>query len=343
MPGAIVLYLFCLVRMLVPVEFSWTRVIAAPALYNKIYDALTYKIDMGVELYIWQMLALVWLFWSLLLLLRLAGQYIRAARYFGRLKPAENEMARNVAGQITGGKRLELVQTPTVRIPCCLGAFRKRVLIPDKPFSEKEMYYIILHEYTHLQNNDFLTKMLVNVLCAVYWWNPFVYLLKNDLNQSMEIRCDYVVTQGMDRQEKGDYLAVMLKVFKSSREIVDDTGLKGVTAKILGDCSERLMERFRLVVDDKRHLVKRGKIYSWMIAAGLLVLSYSFEIQTKYDAPRAAIEIDQNTYEVTSGSSCIYKKKNGSYVFHSHNEDIPIAEDSVKMLVQDGFKMIEGE
>lgn len=69
---------------------------------------------------------------------------------------------------------------------------------------------MILHEYIHLQNNDFFIKILINLLCAIYWWNPFTRLLKKDLNQSMEIRCDSIAVQRLGRQERSEYLSVIL-------------------------------------------------------------------------------------------------------------------------------------
>lgn len=342
-PGVIVLYLFCLIRMLVPIEFSWTKAVSAPGLYNKIYGVISYKTEIGMELYVWQILVLVWVLGAVILLLRLMGQYRKAARYFCRLKPTDNVLAVNAAKKVTGGKKLDIIQTPAVRTPCCMGVFRKRVLIPEKPYSEKEMYYIIFHEYLHLQNNDFLTKMLVLTLCAVYWWNPFVYLLKKDLSQSMEIRCDSMLTQKMDRQERADYLAVMLKEWKSSQGVMQEKGHKGVAVELFGDGSEKLIERFSLIADDQRRPVKRGKLSAWVIAAGLLVLSYSFVLQTKYEVPKTEIEMDRDTYEVVNENFYIYKKRDGSCVLRSRNGDIPIGEESVKLLIQDGFKIVEGE
>lgn len=341
-PGVIVLYLFCLIRMMVPIEFSWTKVISAQWLYNKIYGAFYYKTAIGIELYVWQMLLLVWLLGGVILMIRLAVRYRKAAKYFNSLKLTDNVLAINAAKKVTGGKKLDIVQTPAVRTPCCMGEFHKRVLIPEKPYSEEEMYYIIFHEYIHLQNNDFFIKMLVHILCAAYWWNPFVYLLKKDLNQSMEIRCDCMVTQGMDRQEKAGYLAVMLKEFKSSQGMIQERGQEGMIAEFLGDGSDKLIERFNLVADHQRHPVNRGKLSAWVIAAGLLVLSYSFVLQTKYDVSKTAIEMDQDTYEVFNEKFYIYKKRDGSCVLRSLNEDIPIGEESVKVLMQDGFKMVEG-
>ena len=215
--GIMVLYLFCFARMLFPVEFSWTRVIAVSKVYNEIFDVLQNKIYMGMELRVYHLVALVWLTGAVLQFCCMLCQYRKAIQYFGSLLPMQNGAAVKAACRIAGDKIPDIVQTPAVRIPCCMGIFKKRILIPEKSFSDTELYYIILHEYIHLQNNDFLVKMLINMLCAFYWWNPFVCLLKKDLNQSMEIRCDSLVVQRLGRQERGDLFLSYKKNLKTAR------------------------------------------------------------------------------------------------------------------------------
>ena len=79
-------------------------------------------------------------------------------------------------------RNIKIVQTAAVEVPCCIGIFEKQILIPDKKYSREELHYIILHEYTHLDNKDILTIQLINILCIVFWWNPFVYILKGDMS-----------------------------------------------------------------------------------------------------------------------------------------------------------------
>lgn len=61
-----------------------------------------------------------------------------------------------------------------------------------------------------------MTKILINIICAIYWWNPVVYLLRKDINQSIEIRCDGVVVGGKNKISRSNYLAVMLEEFKDN-------------------------------------------------------------------------------------------------------------------------------
>lgn len=341
--GVIVLYLFCLIRMLIPVEFPWTKVIANAELYNKLYDAFYYKLNIGTGLYVYQILLVLWLTGTVGLLLRMLNQYMRIIRYFGSLETTKDEMILNELRGISGNKSPDIVQTAAVKIPCCIGVYRKRIILPDKIYSREELHYIILHEYLHLQNNDFLTKLLVNVMCVIYWWNPFVYLLKKDLNQSMEMRCDALATMGLSRQQNSNYLAVVLKEFKDYFKITDDDRQNDIMIHLFEGYSEGLLERFRLVASDKKYIFKKGKILAWIISGCMLIVSYSFIFQSKYEVSEMEIEVDQNTHEVDDENAYIIKQKDGSYILHGPNNDICIGEESVKKLMEDGFIVIEGE
>lgn len=341
--GVIVLYLFCLIRMLLPVEFPWTKVIANTELYNKLYDAFYYKLNIGTGLYVYQILLVLWLTGTVGLLLRMLNQYMRIIRYFGSLDTTKDKIILGELSGISGNKIPDIVQTAAVSIPCCIGVLRKRILLPGKTYSKEELHYIILHEYLHLQNNDFLTKILINTICAFYWWNPFVYLLKKDLNQSMEMRCDTLATEGLSKQQRSDYLAVMLKEFKNDWKTLDDKKKSGILIHLFESQSEKLLERFRVVASDKKHIFRRGKLFAWFISGCMLIVSYSFVFQSKYDVSKIEIEVDQDTHEVDNENTYIIKQQDGSYILHGQNNDIPIEEENAKKLIQDGFIIIEGE
>ena len=122
--------------------------------------------------------------------------------------------------------------------------FHKRILIPAKEYSDDELHYIILHEYTHLKNNDVLTKLLINSICAVYWWNPLVYLLRKDMQQSLEIRCDGLVSKKMDSISRSNYLAVMLTEFKDNCHADEFKKYHSSVMPLFEEHSEKLIERF---------------------------------------------------------------------------------------------------
>lgn len=341
--GVIILYLFCMARMVIPVEFPWTKVITGGVLYNRIYEFFYRMLDIGITISVYLILLTVWFLGTAVILLHDAVRYRRIARYFGKMPVQRAGKAVKILDKLWGGriKPPDIVQTAAVDTPCCTGILQKRIILPDKPYSENELYYILLHECSHLKNKDILTKHLINLLCALYWWNPCVYLLKKDLNQSMEIRCDAMVTKGLDDEAKSDYLKVVMEEFKGSFKTVHSAGHSGAMIHLFSDDSELLLERFKLVAVERNIFLKKGTVLAWVIAGCLLMLSYSFIIQTKYDVPEADIATAQDAYEVNSDNSYLIRTVNRTWLLHTQGENIPINEETAQMLIEDGFPVRE--
>ena len=104
--GVIVLYLFCMIRMVIPVEFSWTKVIAGGTLYNRIYYFSCIERNIGNYISVFDMLRLLWYSGTLLILLYYVIQYVKAARYFGEILVERNSKATQIADTIWNDQKI---------------------------------------------------------------------------------------------------------------------------------------------------------------------------------------------------------------------------------------------
>ena len=215
-------------------------------------------------------------------------------------------------------------------------------MIPDKKYSREELHYIILHEYAHLDNKDILTIQLINILCIVFWWNPFVYILKGDMYQSIEIRCDQTVTKKLKSAERGNYLTVILKEYKASVQGKEFRKPAGAMP-LYEDHSDHLIERFRLVAEGKQSSSRIGRILVPVIAVALLVLSYSIILQSRYEVPESTYKIPNSScWEVNQKNAYLYEK-DGKYYLHSGDEEFPLDPESVDLMEKSGFKFKKGK
>lgn len=103
-----------------------------------------------------------------------------------------------------------------INVPMEVGIFRKSILLPDEPYTDSELYYILKHEYTHFQNKDLLIKILIYIYWCLFWWNPAIYLLKNDLSQILEIKCDLDVIDHMGNEHRVEYLTTIVTMLKNA-------------------------------------------------------------------------------------------------------------------------------
>lgn len=62
MTGIIILYLFCLIRLAVPVELPWTKVVSGGSLYNFLYQIFGCEITCvaGHEIYVYHIFVVAW-------------------------------------------------------------------------------------------------------------------------------------------------------------------------------------------------------------------------------------------------------------------------------------------
>ena len=338
--GVLILYFFCIIRLMIPIELPWTKELWGGEIYNRVYDVVRYEVLSGINIY--QMFGLIWMAGALFFFIKLTIRYIKLTKMLDRIPVKKDERAESVLTTVLKDKekRPEIMKTSAVQIPCCVGVFHKRILIPAKEYSDEELYYIILHEYTHLKNNDVLTKLLINSICAVYWWNPLVYLLRKDMQQSLEIRCDGQVSKKMDSISRSNYLAVMLAEFKDNCHADEFKKYHSSVMPLFEEHSEKLIERFQLVSDRKSDTSIKGNIVAIAITVSLLMVSYSFVLQSKYKCPIEEIETDNTSYSVNSDNSYI-TIRDGEYILHTGQQETVLVEEMAEMMMEAGIPFIE--
>lgn len=77
--------------------------------------------------------------------------------------------------------------------------------MPEREFTEKELYFIVRHEVEHYRNHDLWLKLLFEIISSVYWWNPFVYILREGFYLAVEISDDIRTVITLCPQDKISY------------------------------------------------------------------------------------------------------------------------------------------
>lgn len=89
-------------------------------------------------------------------------------------------------------------------------SFFNEIFINPSLHSDKELEEIIKHEQFHVEQNHTLDILMGELLTIVFWFNPFAWLLKNELKQNLEFLTDKLVLQsGIDAKH---YQYNLLKV-----------------------------------------------------------------------------------------------------------------------------------
>lgn len=340
MPWISFLYVFSLIRMVLPIELPNTIMLRTEQVYPLAYRALS-------ENHIWFaqkeysvlcLLIFAWILVGLMLLIRYVAMYRKAMK--GLLEFSEPCSLREINAlekvKREAGKDLyvSLCTIPKLKTPLGIGIFKKHILLPEKDYIDEELHYILLHEYTHFVNKDIITKLLISIFCIIFWWNPVVYLLKKDLEQTLEIKCDLSVAAHLNINERITYLQTIIKTIKN---FVADKKIPYISAAFFGQTSEaQIKERFSLVMGCDG--TKKTKTKQILLCCGcilIMFLSYSVVLQPGFDPPAIKGELH-------SGNAYLKQIGDMKYELYIDNESQGfISKDEAGFYMEDGFTVIK--
>ena len=270
--------------------------------------------------------------------------------------PSENPAILSAAE--AAARKLQL-PVPTVcpiskgKSPSIQGLRHPVILIPENVYSEEDYRYVFYHELMHWKEHDMWIKLLVCALNCIFWWNPCSYLLRINLNRTLELRCDQSVSRLLQSPEKLEYIEVLIKTFNSLPTKRKRFRLGSFTI------SEFAASPKKFCRNPKKHItVKRAdlimntsyqKKYNRVIPVVTLIImtivfvfSYSFIIQPHYDVPKDEIVTDKVTEEVSAENSYLVKNPDGTYTLYVDNIAVAnVDEKYVDMMKKDGFTIID--
>lgn len=345
----LLLYLFSVLRMAVPYEFPFTRMIEIKGVFNRLWEILYYDARDAGQIPVLTVFAIIWVAVSAVLIVQFICQYARAMKELSAYEVCEDEQCRRIFQQVVSEskKQMKIVvrRSGNISIPMGIGLFRKSIILPDEAYSDSDLYYILRHEYMHFQNNDLFIKILVHIFCCIFWWNPVIYLLKKDLPQTLEIKCDLGVTDGMGNRDKARYLATIVATLKKAGERRRETAFYGATALVSKNYQSEAVERFKIVSGNfsaKKNILLT--VLWFLMFMMLFFASYSFVLQPAYDTPIDEIETGPGIIEMTPENTYLIKHADGTYitVLPGGEEDDTTEEWALRMESQ-GFKVYEEE
>lgn len=312
-----VLFLYGLsgLRMALAIETPLTRVVPERALYNGFYlAAVSDLLPIADHAFSFCELALIiWSVGAALLLAQFMAESIKMSRKLQSSAGGENPLAGQVLKRIQSEspRRLEvkIVIHENIGVPASIGLFHKWICLPDRAYSEQELYYILKHEYTHFCNRDLEIKFLVRLFCCFFWWNPAVYLLKADVSRLLEIRCDAAVTEKFSKKGKLEYLAVIVRSIEDSRSRKTPAAPRSGAYLFLKGRKNAVVERFELVAKPMQKRTKKFQAACMALSLFIFFMSYMFILQPSYPAP----PIEPPAVETATPADHVLKSSDGNY------------------------------
>jgi beta-lactamase regulating signal transducer with metallopeptidase domain len=246
-----------------------------------------------------------------------------------------------------GRHKTQIVVSTAVCAPMVIGICRGTIVLPDMHYYPEELKWILKHENMHIAQKDVMLKLLAQIICCLFWWNPVIHLLHKDLEQVLEIKCDLNVTRNTKTEEKKTYLETLVNALrKEKNSTTNETELQySFTGSMKFFSSEiiSLKERFHAISKCGGRKQERY-IQTLIIALSIcfFMLSYSIVFQTYFEPPKANEEGYDITYENVSAIAAVYISDGGTRyeMILSNGTSILIQREYALELIKEGVSVV---
>ncbi|MGO8816990.1 MAG: M56 family metallopeptidase [Terriglobia bacterium] len=164
---------------------------------------------------------IIWVFLSLVMLVRLGSGYRKLRGSKAGALPAPADWQRRLRGlSASNGVRrpTQLFISSNIAAPMSLGFFHPAILIPQAlldTLSDSELEHVVLHELAHLQRRDDWTNLAQKLIEAILPIQPAVHWIGRGMSIEREMACDdwVIATTGAAKP----YAASLTKVAELSQ------------------------------------------------------------------------------------------------------------------------------
>ncbi len=216
-------------------------------------------------------IGVVWVIGSLIRLIEIFYLYFKLRVMIKGNVPVDNKRCIELFEEFKSSKGLKNVsvcQNDLLCSPVVVGIFSPMIILPYQSYGEQELRIIFEHEFNHLKYRDLIWKLMGIVVTAVHWFNPFSYIMFDDLMFFQEVVCDCNSTRDNIFYSCSDYITLLTRMDQNQHINVHMTAI--------GESRHRLIRRIEIMVESRR--VK--EVSKWMMKVCCLALIMSAVLPT---------------------------------------------------------------
>ena len=254
-------------RLLFPFEFGYTLTMRSKVILPKVKDFLNFHIITvyNYEITVFRLLLTIWLVGSLIKLYSLIRDYLKIKQLV-RMTP---DYQVEYYEQASSGYSVKVVES--LDSPVVIGLRHPVVLLPKIEFSKKELNYVLTHEALHISNFDLFVKYFYELIIVIYWWNPLMYLFRDQMDNVIELKTDEQLIATLTYDERLEYAQTLVKVRENQMK-KRDFGSFAVSFSY--GTNNQLLFRTKYILEENR------RKYSWptLLSVGILGIFLSTSI-----------------------------------------------------------------
>ena len=273
-PSCIMYLLMALIiRMFIPIEVKFAREIGIIDILTPLYKALNYKIELGyfLAIRVYEILFSIWVSGVVISIIIKFVSYKKIRRYTSVLPKTDTNEIKQRLGESNVLDLLDSVKvaySKEVGSPYLIGFFKPLIVLPLVEYTDEQLKYIIAHELMHAKNKDIFWKILADILCTIFWWNPIFGFLRDQLFKMIEIRNDREIIKDLGDHEIIGYLECLMNtaIHLSGKNVL-------FSVSFSKSDFEELKLRMDLVAKNKKYSKKMQIIVTTIVIMVLLLTS----------------------------------------------------------------------
>ncbi len=109
-----------------------------------------------------------------------------------------SKLVQQLASSIKINQYIPLAESSRIQTPIVIGYIKPMILFPVgicSGLSMEQLESIILHELVHIKRKDYLVNIVQSFMEAIYFFNPFVWIISGIMKREREHCCDDAVVQ----------------------------------------------------------------------------------------------------------------------------------------------------
>ncbi|MHC5375176.1 M56 family metallopeptidase [Enterococcus sp. LJL120] len=318
------LFLIIFLRLILPIELPTTITLKSEHVMPAIFTFFQTEFSIAGQSFSVLTLTLVlWGIGTAVGLLKMYRSHRQLRRTVGRFKqtlPLEELFFLDTQDfQFLKKKQIPLIQSEVIFSAMAVGIFKPKIILSKKvPLDSPELKYILKHEIQHLRNHDILFKYLLDVLTAIYWWFPFIYLLRRQLNLIIELRVDNQVTKALPQTEYFAYVESLVAVVKTLAPAADK---KAADKAVYFSQGSRNVLYKRVTFLLEGYEIKRTN-YALLAILGVIILATTSIIFEPYNDDSAALDGTLSLDDLSDLDAYLLHTKDGKYYLFYNGENL---------------------
>ena len=245
--------------------------------------------EQGIQMpSLYQMLAVVWLAAAALYgLYKLLGSYIvqRELKRWSMPVPDKSlEMNyQKLCRKMKVSHPPKLWMNAKVTTPLLTGLLRPRIYLPSDRYTWKELELLLSHELSHYRHHDLWYKLILQLVCIVYWFNPLLHWMRREADQDLEFLCDERIMKDGAHEERMQYNYLLAQTAAQRRNFYGlSTGFNGS----LADIKKRMVNIMRA------GKLKKGKFITFCFLAVFVFMNVMTGCSVKEPEDSSAVSTE---------------------------------------------------